>query len=125
MSTALVTGARGQVGRRIVDRLVQAGWDARGFDLRSGYDVRDPDALLDAAEGCAVIVHAGDDPPAHHPGAPSSPSGSNGEPPTAGSSWSSAFAGLRYGRGDGRAREEVEADARAVGVPESQIDWPE
>jgi nucleoside-diphosphate-sugar epimerase len=59
MSTALVTGARGQVGRRIVDRLEQAGWDARGFDLRSGDDVRDQGAMLDAAEGCEVIVHAG------------------------------------------------------------------
>jgi UDP-glucose 4-epimerase len=59
VSTALVTGARGQVGRRIVDRLEQVGWDARGFDLRSGDDVRDLDAVLDAAEGCEVIVHAG------------------------------------------------------------------
>ena len=58
MSAALITGARGQVGRRIVDRLEQAGWDARGFDLRSGDDVRDQDAVLEAAEGCEVIVHA-------------------------------------------------------------------
>ena len=58
MSTALITGARGQVGRRIVDRLEQADWDARGFDLRSGDDVRDQDAVFDAAEGCEVIVHA-------------------------------------------------------------------
>jgi len=59
MATALITGAGGQVGRRIVDRLVQAGWDARGFDLRSGDDLRDQAAVLDAAEGCEVIVHAG------------------------------------------------------------------
>ncbi len=59
MTTALITGALGQVGRRIVDRLEQAGWDARGFDLRSGDDLRDPDAVLRAVEGCDVIVHAG------------------------------------------------------------------
>jgi hypothetical protein len=37
-----------------------------------------------------------------------------------------AFAGrsFRYLRGDQRAREEAEAHARSVGVPESQIDWP-
>jgi hypothetical protein len=32
---------------------------------------------------------------------------------------------FRYARGDRRARGEVEAHARAVGVPEAQIDWPE
>lgn len=37
------------------------------------------------------------------------------------------FAGrvFRYARGDRRARSEAEAHARAVGVPEAQIDWPE
>jgi UDP-glucose 4-epimerase len=59
MSTALITGAHGQVGRRTVARLEQAGWDARGFDLKFGDDVRDLEAVLDAAEGCEVIVHAG------------------------------------------------------------------
>ena len=35
------------------------------------------------------------------------------------------FAGrsFRYGRGDHRARREVEAYARSVGVPEAQLDW--
>jgi hypothetical protein len=37
------------------------------------------------------------------------------------------FAGqqFRYPRGDRARRAEVEAYARSVGVPESQIDWPE
>jgi len=32
---------------------------------------------------------------------------------------------FRYVRGDRHAREEVEAHARSVGVPDPQIDWPE
>lgn len=37
------------------------------------------------------------------------------------------FAGrvCRYSRGDQRGRETAEAYARAVGVPEAQIDWPD
>ena len=37
------------------------------------------------------------------------------------------FAGrvFRYARGDRRAREQAEAHARSVGVPEGQIDWPD
>ena len=32
---------------------------------------------------------------------------------------------FRYARGDAGRRAEVEAHARSVGVPESQLDWPE
>lgn len=32
---------------------------------------------------------------------------------------------FRYRRGDGAGRAEVEDYARSVGVPESQLDWPE
>jgi hypothetical protein len=37
------------------------------------------------------------------------------------------FAGrvVRYARGDAQGRTAAEAHARAVGVPEAQIDWPE
>ena len=37
------------------------------------------------------------------------------------------FAGrvFRYRRGDAAGRAEAEAHARSVGVPESQLDWPE
>jgi hypothetical protein len=31
---------------------------------------------------------------------------------------------FRYARGDRSAREDAEAHARSVGVPEAQIDWP-
>lgn len=40
-------------------RLAELGWETRRFDLRSGDDLRDEGAVLTAAEGCDVIVHAG------------------------------------------------------------------
>jgi hypothetical protein len=37
-----------------------------------------------------------------------------------------AFAGVfRYPRGDTAARADAEANARSVGVPEAQLDWPD
>jgi nucleoside-diphosphate-sugar epimerase len=59
MRTALVTGASGQVGRRVFGRLEQTGWHARSLDLKSGADLRDEHAVRAAVEGCDVIVHAG------------------------------------------------------------------
>ncbi len=59
MSTVLVTGASGQVGVRLLDQLKMAGWNARGFDIRTGQDLRDEGAVLAAAQGCDAIVHAG------------------------------------------------------------------
>jgi nucleoside-diphosphate-sugar epimerase len=59
MPTALVTGSRGQVGRRLVGALKQSDWDARGFDLLSGDDVRNERSVLAAAENCDLIMHAG------------------------------------------------------------------
>ena len=32
---------------------------------------------------------------------------------------------IRYPRGDADRRDEAEAHARSIGVPESQLDWPE
>src|SRR5947209_4498604 len=59
MRTALVTGSSGQVGERLVDRLARGGWAVRAFDLTSGDDLLDESAVLSAAEGCQVIIHAG------------------------------------------------------------------
>lgn len=59
MPTAMVTGASGQVGRRLVDRLTQLGWGTRAFDLVTGHDLRDAAAVAAAAQGCEAIVHAG------------------------------------------------------------------
>lgn len=59
VQTALVTGASGQVGRRISSRLLEHGWRVRRFDLSEGDDLRDERAVREAAEGCEVLVHAG------------------------------------------------------------------
>src|SRR5438552_542576 len=60
MRTALVTGASGQVGARLLDRLEATGWSARGFDIRAGDDLRDERAVLAAAAGCDAIIHVED-----------------------------------------------------------------
>lgn len=69
---ALVTGATGQVGSHVVERLLAEGWQLRalvrdpsragalatqGVMLESG-DVLDPVSFARAARGCEVIVHA-------------------------------------------------------------------
>ncbi len=59
MRTALVTGSSGQVGRAVVARMRADGWATREFDIVTGDDLRDVDAVRDAAAGCDVIVHAG------------------------------------------------------------------
>ena len=57
--TVLVTGAEGQVGHALAERLDADGWTVRGFDLVTGHDLRDETAVLEAARGCDAIVHAG------------------------------------------------------------------
>jgi UDP-glucose 4-epimerase len=47
------------VGSSLLPRLEEQGWLARPFDLQAGDDLRDEGAVLAAAEGCEVIVHAG------------------------------------------------------------------
>lgn len=59
MHRVLVTGASGQVGRAVVERLTQDGVLSRPFDLVDGDDLRDAEAVLRAADGCDGIVHAG------------------------------------------------------------------
>ena len=75
MSTVLVTGATGFIGRRLVPALVEAGHDVRAMTRRPeaydgegtpvGADVSDPDSLRPALEGVDVaiyLVHSLDDP---------------------------------------------------------------
>jgi uncharacterized protein YbjT (DUF2867 family) len=75
MSTVLVTGATGFIGRRLVPALVEDGHDVRAMTRRPeaydgegtpvGADVSDPESLRPALEGVDVavyLVHSLDDP---------------------------------------------------------------
>lgn len=72
MATALVTGATGQVGHHVIDRLRRDGWTVRalvrdaaragalsraGVALATG-DTLEPTSLGRAAKGCDVVFHA-------------------------------------------------------------------
>lgn len=57
--TVLLTGARGLIGAATASRLERDGWRIRPFDLVDGDDLRDLDAVRQAAAGCDVAVHAG------------------------------------------------------------------
>ena len=60
MRTVLITGSAGQVGGGLAERLGgDDGWALRSFDIKDGDDLRDESAVLSAADGCDVIVHAG------------------------------------------------------------------
>jgi UDP-glucose 4-epimerase len=54
----LLTGHRGRLGPFITETLQRAGHEVRGFDLADGGDIRDAQAVAEAARGAQVIVHA-------------------------------------------------------------------
>lgn len=53
----LITGHRGRLGVTIWEALAEAGHELAGFDAADGGDVRDPDAVREAAAGAEAIVH--------------------------------------------------------------------
>ena len=57
MTTILVTGGDGFIGRHVVERLDAAGNEVTVADVRSGTDVRDLDAMRSALAGVDVLVH--------------------------------------------------------------------
>lgn len=71
MSRVLVTGGPGFIGRRVVRRFLDAGWDVTSFSLpgeaalsdwgdavRMAHgDLADADAVARAAEGCQLLIH--------------------------------------------------------------------
>ncbi len=66
MSTVLVTGGTGALGRHVVDRLRERGHDVRVLSRREGAGTHTGDlatgaGVLDAVAGAEVIVHAASD----------------------------------------------------------------
>lgn len=53
----LVTGNQGFIGSYVEGELRAAGHTVVGFDVRSGDDIRDPDAVLGAVAGCDAVIH--------------------------------------------------------------------
>jgi UDP-glucose 4-epimerase len=53
----LITGNKGFIGRRVEQRLTDAGYDVIGYDVADGFDILNPELLGKRAEGCNAIVH--------------------------------------------------------------------
>jgi UDP-glucose 4-epimerase len=57
MRRVLLTGHQGKIGRAVAPALAAAGYEAVGYDAVWGQDLRDGDALSEAARGCRYVVH--------------------------------------------------------------------
>jgi UDP-glucose 4-epimerase len=53
----LVTGNKGFIGRRVEQRLIDAGYDVVGYDIAGGFDILNPELLGKRAAGCKAIIH--------------------------------------------------------------------
>ncbi|MGI5166546.1 NAD-dependent epimerase/dehydratase family protein [Spirillospora sp. CA-253888] len=53
----LLTGASGFIGSHVAEALTDAGHQVRGFDLRTGQDVRSPDDVARALAGVDAVCH--------------------------------------------------------------------
>ena len=57
MPKVLVTGAGGFIGRAVVNRLTDIGYEAVTFDRRDGEDILDPRALDEAVKDSYAVIH--------------------------------------------------------------------
>jgi NAD(P)-dependent dehydrogenase (short-subunit alcohol dehydrogenase family) len=57
--TALVTGAAGGIGKAIVAKLTSEGFDVKGLDLVTGFDVSDPEAWEHVGSVDLACLNAG------------------------------------------------------------------
>jgi nucleoside-diphosphate-sugar epimerase len=53
----LLTGNRGRIGSRVQPLLEAEGHKVTGFDLVDGFDITNPDMLLEMSQDCDVIIH--------------------------------------------------------------------
>lgn len=53
----LITGNKGFIGQEVERKLVSAGFETKGYDIKDGFDILNTDLLAQSAAGCQVIVH--------------------------------------------------------------------
>lgn len=53
----LITGNKGFIGKEVERKLVSAGFQTIGYDIKDGFDILNADLLTQSAAGCRVIIH--------------------------------------------------------------------
>jgi nucleoside-diphosphate-sugar epimerase len=53
----LVTGDKGGLGKRLVPRLIQEGYEVEGFDILDGKDIRRKTQVEKAVKKCDIVLH--------------------------------------------------------------------